>query len=71
MNKVIQTHDAGNPKVSRKGGVRTTTYTWTPFELAVNKMTNWQRSQWAKAKYPGLAHKEVEKLKPFLERKKK
>jgi len=48
----------------------------TEFQVMVNKMTNWQRNQWAKAGYPGAArgpkHKlgqadeSIELLRPFL-----
>lgn len=46
---------------------------WTPqlpklddFTLAVGRMTNRQRSAWAKAGYPGLRNKEVEPLWAFV-----
>ena len=33
----------------------------------VNRLTNWQRSQWARAGYPGshFGHREAEKVEPF------
>jgi hypothetical protein len=31
----------------------------------VNTMSNWQRSQWARAGYPGLAHKVLNEVLPF------
>lgn len=36
---------------------------WARF---VNRLTNYQRSKWASAGYPGLRHKEVEKLIAFF-----
>jgi hypothetical protein len=38
------------------------------FAAVVNAMTNWQRTQWARAGYPGLQMKEMEKALPFIER---
>lgn len=34
----------------------------------VEQMTNWQRSRWARAGYPGLAnsHYEPNKIRPFV-----
>lgn len=34
----------------------------------VEKMTNWQRTQWAKAGYPGLqnSHYEADKIRPYF-----
>lgn len=47
----------------------------TEFQKIVNSLTNWQRTKWAKAGYPGAArppqHKlgaapeDIEKLRPF------
>lgn len=35
----------------------------------VDKMTNWQRHQWARAGYPGLTRGQIDeaKVKPFLD----
>lgn len=35
------------------------------FRAVVEKMTNHERNLWARAGYPGLKHKETEKLKPY------
>jgi hypothetical protein len=50
------------------------------FQALVNRMTNWQRSQWARAGYPGAARppnhrlgqatEDLTNLRPFLEAKK-
>ncbi len=37
------------------------------FNDLVNKMTNHERNQWARAGYPGLQRKEVKKLLPFAQ----
>ena len=34
------------------------------FNDLVNKMTNHERNQWARAGYPGLRRKDVEELRP-------
>jgi hypothetical protein len=34
------------------------------FEEIVQKMTNHERNLWARAKYPGLSKRDVEKLAP-------
>ena len=34
------------------------------FNDLVNKMTNYERNQWARAGYPGLRRKDVEELRP-------
>ena len=39
----------------------------TRFNDIVNRMTNYERNQWAKAKYPGLRHKEIKKLEPYAD----
>jgi hypothetical protein len=36
-----------------------------PFCFAVNGMTNWQRSRWAQAGYPGLGAHEAAAVEPF------
>ena len=41
------------------------------FSKVVNRLTNWQRTQWARAGYPGLRYREADKVKPFLERKRR
>lgn len=40
------------------------------YKEAVNKLTNWQRNQWARAGLPGLRRKEVDKVLPFLSKTK-
>ena len=39
------------------------------FRAQVNTMTNWQRHQWRRAKYPGLHLWEENTIRPFLQRK--
>lgn len=39
---------------------------FSPFQQAVNRMTNWQRSQWARAGYPGLRDEDIKKLEFFV-----
>ncbi len=36
------------------------------FQRLVNRMTAWQRKQWAKHGYPGLQGNDVKKLEPYL-----
>lgn len=36
------------------------------FQQEVNRMTNRQRTAWARAKYPGLRHREIEPLWAFV-----
>jgi hypothetical protein len=36
-----------------------------PFTRLVDGMTNWQRSRWAQAGYPGLQAHEVAAVEPF------
>lgn len=36
------------------------------YQCEVERLTNWQRTQWAQAKYPGLSSENTDKLKPFL-----
>ncbi len=38
---------------------------YAPFHSMVNRLTNWQRSQWAKKGYPGLGRKDAKKVEPF------
>lgn len=40
-------------------------YRATEFADVINSMTNWQRSQWARAGYPGLAHKVTIEVLPY------
>lgn len=35
------------------------------FQIMVNRLTNWQRNQWARAKYPGLRSRDPRKVEPF------
>ena len=35
------------------------------FKELVNKLTGWQRNQWARAGYPGLRREEVDKVVPY------
>lgn len=37
------------------------------FQRVVNKMTNRERHQWARAKYPGLCKIEIDKLLPYAQ----
>ena len=34
-------------------------------QIVVNRLTNWQRNQWARAKYPGLRERNPKKVEPF------
>lgn len=45
---------------------RAKTYRFSEFETTVNRMSNWQRSKWAQAGYPGLPKKEVDKVQSYL-----
>ena len=36
------------------------------FQILVNKMTNHQRNQWARAGYPGLRHEDPKPLRRFM-----
>ena len=36
------------------------------FQKQVNRLTNWQRNQWARAGYPGLQKKEPAALERFV-----
>jgi len=44
--------------------------TRSEFAQLVERMTNHQRSLWARRGYPGLRMKEIDRLKPFLGEKK-
>ena len=35
------------------------------FNMLVDKMTNHERNLWARAGYPGLRGKEIDKLEPY------
>lgn len=37
------------------------------YQSAVNRLTNWQRNQWARAGYPGLRQADADKVLPFTE----
>ncbi|HEX6959314.1 MAG TPA: hypothetical protein VF194_15130 [Ferrovibrio sp.] len=41
------------------------------FAAAVNKLTGWQRNQWARAGYPGLADKDPKPVRKFARMKRK
>lgn len=38
---------------------------WSAFQAIVQKMTNHQRNQWARAGYPGLRHKDPKPVRRF------
>ncbi len=40
------------------------------FDAAVNRLTNWQRNQWARKGYPGSGNHKLEALNPFFTLKK-
>ncbi len=37
------------------------------FQKLVNKMTNYERNQWARAGYPGLRPEQIDKLMPYAQ----
>jgi hypothetical protein len=41
------------------------------FKEIVNRLSNWQRNQWARDGYPGLRHEDVRLLDPYITKKKK
>lgn len=41
------------------------------FKELVNKLSSWQRNQWARDGYPGLHKQDIDKLTPYLTKNKK
>ncbi len=40
------------------------------FREAVEKLTNWQRNQWARDGYPGLHKEDIDRILPYTTRAK-
>lgn len=39
------------------------------FRAVVERLTNWQRSAWARVGYPGLRYREAEPVRPYADLK--
>lgn len=39
------------------------------FKEIVNRLSNWQRNQWARDGYPGLRKENVDQILPYMDKK--